>query len=403
MRRGLIPAHAGKILGGEPADGLRGAHPRSRGENISALPSSTRRMGSSPLTRGKCQPARRVRRPQGLIPAHAGKIGRGTHGRGQRGAHPRSRGENLQRENCSRADQGSSPLTRGKYGGELGVGRGGGLIPAHAGKITHDQRAGHRARLIPAHAGKMKISLALFRAAAAHPRSRGENHRRSARNGVAGGSSPLTRGKCPPMLGCLHSLGLIPAHAGKMRACDPWPRSPRAHPRSRGENRPTRASLASPTGSSPLTRGKSLDAHVDMATPRLIPAHAGKIRPRPRALTVTPAHPRSRGENRAGDAEASLEAGSSPLTRGKFVLVDQVPQILGLIPAHAGKICSAGTTLVWNQAHPRSRGENRRTTRTSTRRPGSSPLTRGKYTPHGHRWKQCRLIPAHAGKISPPS
>ena len=342
MRRGLIPAHAGKILGGEPADGLRGAHPRSRGENISALPSSTRRMGSSPLTRGKCQPARRVRRPQGLIPAHAGKIGRGTHGRGQRGAHPRSRGENLQRENCSRADQGSSPLTRGKCRTGLYQGRRLGLIPAHAGKITHDQRAGHRARLIPAHAGKMKISLALFRAAAAHPRSRGENHRRSARNGVAGGSSPLTRGKCPPMLGCLHSLGLIPAHAGKMRACDPWPRSPRAHPRSRGENRPTRASLASPTG-------------------------------------------------------------SSPLTRGKFVLVDQVPQILGLIPAHAGKICSAGTTLVWNQAHPRSRGENRRTTRTSTRRPGSSPLTRGKYTPHGHRWKQCRLIPAHAGKISPPS
>ena len=30
-------------------------------------------------------------------------------------------------------------------------------------------------------------------------------------------------------------------------------------------------------------------------------------------------------------------AGSSPLTRGKLVLVDQVPQVLGIIPAHAGK------------------------------------------------------------------
>ena len=236
MRRGLIPAHAGKILGGEPADGLRGAHPRSRGENISALPSSTRRMGSSPLTRGKCQPARRVRRPQGLIPAHAGKIGRGTHGRGQRGAHPRSRGENLQRENCSRADQGSSPLTRGKYGGELGVGRGGGLIPAHAGKIRN---------------GASPASHAW-----AHPRSRGENACGFADGDLCGGSSPLTRGKCRTGLYQGRRLGLIPAHAGKI-----------THDQRAGHRA------------------------------RLIPAHAGKISDRLGGHQDGRAHPRSRGEN----------------------------------------------------------------------------------------------------------
>ena len=155
-------------------------------------------------------------------------------------------------------------------------------------------------------------------------------------------------------------------------------------------------------GSSPLTRGKYVRDDGERFAARLIPAHAGKIRPRPRALTVTPAHPRSRGENRAGDAEASLEAGSSPLTRGKFVLVDQVPQILGLIPAHAGKICSAGTTLVWNQAHPRSRGENFPSLVDAQPRWGSSPLTRGKCGWSARRGGRRRLIPAHAGKITTP-
>ena len=49
-----------------------------------------------------------------------------------------------------------------------------------------------------------------------------------------------------------------------------------AHPRSRGENHRERREDCTITGSSPLTRGKPLTAHVDMATPRLIPAHAGK-------------------------------------------------------------------------------------------------------------------------------
>ena len=233
---GLIPAHAGKMTWSEVPFVEAWAHPRSRGENISALPSSTRRMGSSPLTRGKCQPARRVRRPQGLIPAHAGKIGRGTHGRGQRGAHPRSRGENLQRENCSRADQGSSPLTRGKYGGELGVGRGGGLIPAHAGKIRN---------------GASPASHAW-----AHPRSRGENACGFADGDLCGGSSPLTRGKCRTGLYQGRRLGLIPAHAGKI-----------THDQRAGHRA------------------------------RLIPAHAGKISDRLGGHQDGRAHPRSRGEN----------------------------------------------------------------------------------------------------------
>ena len=50
---------------------------------------------------------------------------------------------------------------------------------------------------------------------AAHPRSRGENHRRSAPNGIKNGSSPLTRGKLHPIMEDDDIAGLIPAHAGK--------------------------------------------------------------------------------------------------------------------------------------------------------------------------------------------
>ena len=50
--------------------------------------------------------------------------------------------------------------------------------------------------------------------------------------------------------------------------------------------------------------------------------------------------------------------GSSPLTRGKPVSIDEMRRVGRLIPAHAGKTSlSVGAgALVW--AHPRSRGEN---------------------------------------------
>ena len=152
---GLIPAHAGKTSAIRSPRSTQRAHPRSRGENEVAGSSPVGGAGSSPLTRGKhyrgccrCVGA-------GLIPAHAGKTRTwGTRHLRSR-AHPRSRGENLQRENCGRSHQGSSPLTRGKPDAMPARLRIAGLIPAHAGKTRCHART-------PAHRW-------------AHPRSRGEN------------------------------------------------------------------------------------------------------------------------------------------------------------------------------------------------------------------------------------
>ena len=142
-RRRLIPAHAGKT----ERVGLWwcgwGAHPRSRGENMSTLESSLRTRGSSPLTRGKRVQPYFEAVEVGLIPAHAGKtLFDKTHVTSRR-AHPRSRGENLHRHCPRPALWGSSPLTRGKPRSVNRVRRRGGLIPAHAGKTLVCRRTSH--------------------------------------------------------------------------------------------------------------------------------------------------------------------------------------------------------------------------------------------------------------------
>ena len=48
-------------------------------------------------------------------------------------------------------------------------------------------------------------------------------------------------------------------------------------------------------------------------------------------------HPRSRGENDRVLLPLPLEAGSSPLTRGKLQMRADLGAVGGIIPAHAGK------------------------------------------------------------------
>ena len=90
-----------------------------------------------------------------LIPARAGKTRPGGASRPGRTAHPRSRGENVAWACTSPTEAGSSPLARGKRGGEGGCGFVEGLIPARAGKTA--------------------TALSTDSPLAAHPRSRGEN------------------------------------------------------------------------------------------------------------------------------------------------------------------------------------------------------------------------------------
>ena len=91
---GLIPAHAGKTVAADLLEDGEGAHPRSRGENLDATAAVEAVCGSSPLTRGKQAPFAVNGLDHGLIPAHAGKTGRSGYRAPDGWAHPRSRGEN---------------------------------------------------------------------------------------------------------------------------------------------------------------------------------------------------------------------------------------------------------------------------------------------------------------------
>ena len=195
---------------------IGGAHPRSRGENADVVNLYRIPTGSSPLTRGKPRKIGIWGSPTGLIPAHAGKTGTLRPRARMETAHPRSRGENAEVVSLYRIFVGSSPLTRGKR--------------------RPGQRSCVEVRLIPAHAGKTGALGVL-----------GEVDR---------GSSPLTRGKPKRFRALQHSRRLIPAHAGKTVRGRCRRQSPRAHPRSRGENSDAGILSRPPTGSSPLTRGK---------------------------------------------------------------------------------------------------------------------------------------------------
>ena len=151
--------------------------------------------------------------------------------------------------------------------------------------------------LIPAHAGKTLWELAPDGAAWAHPRSRGENGVVNVSQSAIAGSSPLTRGKPAQRVCEGHDIRLIPAHAGK--TLRPWSANfaAAAHPRSRGENEQGAPDHVWPVGSSPLTRGKPLLCVAALAGCGLIPAHAGKTCRFIAGPYQSWAHPRSRGEN----------------------------------------------------------------------------------------------------------
>ena len=134
--RRLIPAHAGKTQTRQRACHAPPAHPRSRGENVPAVAPLAGAVGSSPLTRGKHIGSQAEALDFRLIPAHAGKTLAGINHQPAPGAHPRSRGENLNGDREAATAWGSSPLTRGKLTNtrcRLASVR---LIPAHAGKTA---------------------------------------------------------------------------------------------------------------------------------------------------------------------------------------------------------------------------------------------------------------------------
>ena len=192
--------------------------------------------------------------------------------------------------------------------------------------------------------------------------------------------------------------GLIPARAGKTRP-RPTCRSPRrAHPRACGEN----VSLVPPAtalrGSSPRVRGKHLLSSSMRVRAGLIPARAGKTDSRRSPPGKGSAHPRACGENIRPRSSNISRPGSSPRVRGKPVDDGAVGGFPRLIPARAGKTRGHPVHRLKEAAHPRACGENLPKPPETTADDGSSPRVRGKPDDAVDDAADDRLIPARAGK-----
>ena len=130
----LIPAHAGKTIADWLNPRRAEAHPRACGENEGTWEGKISGEGSSPRMRGKRGNLGRQDLRRGLIPAHAGKTREPGKARSQARAHPRACGENEGTWEGKISGEGSSPRMRGKLGPRACDEGLGGLIPAHAGK-----------------------------------------------------------------------------------------------------------------------------------------------------------------------------------------------------------------------------------------------------------------------------
>ena len=295
------------------------------------------------------------------IPAHAGKTIQAVYQHQESPEHPRARGENVCPHTLLPCLKGTSPRTRGKH--------------------NPRDHTGYRVRNIPAHAGKTRFFIVLLSTYSEHPRARGENL--DARFDMAAdlGTSPRTRGKQ-----CSHSrttnhTGNIPAHAGKTFATGYQHLPGAEHPRARGENKLCKKSASWTRGTSPRTRGKPCPAPPRAASPRNIPAHAGKTSIVAETCSAHSEHPRARGENGGAHHLAFDESGTSPRTRGKLFPGRPSKRSKGNIPAHAGKTGGGLAAIPHGGEHPRARGENSCGLSHGNCVHGTSPRTRGKPTP----------------------
>ena len=93
-----------------------------------------------------------------------------------------------------------------------------------------------------------------------------------------------------------------------------------------------------------------------------------------------------------------IGGGSSPLTRGKLTVKTHSRSAQRLIPAHAGKTIAQCVPHVAAAAHPRSRGENALVIGVLKARGGSSPLTRGKRSRKGDKFRSMMAHPRSRGE-----
>ena len=257
-------------------------------------------------------------------------------------------------------------------------------------------------RFIPASAGNTPSSPSSAASPTVHPRERGEHCPMDCATNLPPGSSPRARGTLPGDRPRRKSHRFIPASAGNTLY---WPTkrvTPSVHPRERGEHFQETAPGEKVTGSSPRARGTLSAISAARSLPRFIPASAGNTQFRNSPATITPVHPRERGEHDRLWLAAAVVFGSSPRARGTLPLEFPRWWQSRFIPASAGNTTQDVPTPEDPSVHPRERGEHTGLTPTTTGTSGSSPRARGTLMDREAFFSVNRFIPASAGNTASP-
>ena len=233
--------------------------------------------------------------------------------------------------------RGLSPRVRGSPARFCRHQRGGGIIPACAGKPRRRRRGRGTRR--------------------DYPRVCGEAGGLCSRTSPAYGLSPRVRGSHAGRHAGRHRGGIIPACAGKPRASRTRSAPSWDYPRVCGEAFGAPALVHRFWGLSPRVRGSRVEQLAGQAREGIIPACAGKPYGIMRPVSILGDYPRVCGEAIHGDCLTELPQGLSPRVRGSHDVDGEEPVRVRIIPACAGKPVS--NTRAWSgkRDYPRVCGE----------------------------------------------
>ena len=177
-----------------------------------------------------------------------------------------------------------------------------------------------------------------------------------------------------------HTPGIIPAHAGNTKPESQTAITARDHPRTCGEHRVYVRQLLVVSGSSPHMRGTLSSMLSPSRVPGIIPAHAGNTRCPRCGCRWWWDHPRTCGEHCSSHCARLPSVGSSPHMRGTPEFFARLPDVLGIIPAHAGNTRSVICGGLEYGDHPRTCGEHVKPIAVYGSDAGSSPHMRGTHS-----------------------
>ena len=134
-------------------------------------------------------------------------------------------------------------------------------------------------------------------------------------------------------------------------------------------------------------------------SPRITPAHAGRIIDIPGQPIKFEDHPRACGKNCHIVVNGQPGVGSPPRMREEFSSVKTIIMKFGITPAHAGRIHCCEVYRPNNKDHPRACGKNHVCPAHVTSSVGSPPRMREEFREAQNRCRGVGITPAHAGRI----